>query len=33
MREHTIIRAGGAALIAGAVAFHGVFALLAARFD
>jgi hypothetical protein len=33
MREHTIIRAGGAALIAGAVAFLGVFAFLAARFD
>ena len=33
MREHTTIRAGGAALIAGAVAFLGVFAFLAARFD
>jgi hypothetical protein len=33
MREHTIIRAGGAALIAGAVAFLGVFAFLAGRFD
>ena len=33
MREHTIIRAGGVALIAGAVAFLGVFAFLAARFD
>jgi hypothetical protein len=33
MREHTIVRAGGAALIAGAVAFLGVFAFLAARFD
>jgi hypothetical protein len=32
-REHTIIRAGGAALIAGAVAFLGVFTFLAARFD
>jgi hypothetical protein len=33
MREHTIIRAGGTALIAGALAFLGVFAFLAARFD
>ncbi|HET9040880.1 MAG TPA: DUF4386 family protein [Gemmatimonadales bacterium] len=33
MREQTIIRAGGAALVAGAVAFLGVFAFLAARFD
>jgi hypothetical protein len=33
MREHAIIRAGGAALIAGAAAFLGVFAFLAARFD
>lgn len=33
MREHTVIRAGGVALIAGAVAFLGVFAFLAARFD
>jgi uncharacterized protein DUF4386 len=33
MREHTIIRAGGVALIAGAMAFLGVFAFLAARFD
>jgi Domain of unknown function (DUF4386) len=33
MREPTIIRFGGAALIAGAVAFLGVFAFLAARFD
>jgi hypothetical protein len=33
MRERTIIRAGGAALIVGAVAFLGVFAFLAARFD
>ena len=33
MREHTTIRAGGVALIAGAVAFLGVFAFLAARFD
>jgi hypothetical protein len=33
IREHTIIRAGGAALILGAVAFLGVFAFLAARFD
>ena len=33
MREHTIVRAGGVALIAGAVAFLGVFAFLAARFN
>lgn len=33
MREHTTVRAGGVALIAGAVAFLGVFAFLAARFD
>ena len=33
MREHAIVRAGGAALIIGAVAFLGVFAFLAARFD
>jgi hypothetical protein len=33
MREHAIIRTGGVALIAGAVAFLGVFAFLAARFD
>jgi hypothetical protein len=33
MREHTIIRAGGVALVAGAMAFLGVFAFLAARFD
>jgi hypothetical protein len=33
MREHTIVRVGGAALIAGALAFLGVFAFLAARFD
>jgi uncharacterized protein DUF4386 len=33
MREHTIIRAGGVALIAGAMAFLGVFTFLAARFD
>ncbi len=33
MREHTIVRAGGVALIAGAVAFLGVFTFLAARFD
>jgi hypothetical protein len=33
MREHTIVRAGGVALIAGAIAFLGVFAFLAARFD
>ena len=33
MRELTIVRAGGAALIAGAVAFLGVFAYLAGRAD
>ena len=33
MRERTIIRAGGVALIAGAAAFLGVFTFLAARFD
>ncbi len=33
MREQTTIRAGGVALIAGAVAFLGVFGFLAARFD
>ena len=33
MRDRTIIRAGGVALIGGAVAFLGVFAYLAARFD
>ena len=33
MREHTIVRAGGVALIAGAMAFLGVFTFLAARFD
>jgi len=33
MREHAIIRAGGLALIAGAMAFLGVFAFLAARFN
>lgn len=33
MRESTTIRAGGIALIAGAAAFLGVFAFLAARFD
>jgi len=33
MREHAIIRAGSVALIAGAMAFLGVFAFLAARFD
>jgi hypothetical protein len=33
MREHTTIRVGGVALIAGAVAFLGVFSYLAARFD
>jgi len=32
-REHTIVRAGGIALIAGAIAFLGVFTFLAARFD
>jgi hypothetical protein len=31
--QHTTIRAGGVALIAGAAAFLGVFAFLAARFD
>ncbi len=31
--ESTVIRAGGIALIAGAVAFIGVFSFLAARFD
>ena len=33
MRESTIIRAGGIALIAGAAAFLGVFTFLAVRFD
>ena len=33
MREQTVVRAGGVALIVGAVAFLGVFAFLAARFD
>ena len=33
MREPSVVRAGGAALIAGAIAFLGVFAFLAARFD
>jgi hypothetical protein len=33
MREHTTVRAGGVALIAGAAAFLGVFAFLSARFD
>jgi hypothetical protein len=33
MEERATIRAGGAALILGAVAFIGVFAYLAARFD
>ena len=33
MREHTTIRAGGVALIAGAAAFLGIFAFLATRFD
>jgi hypothetical protein len=33
MGEHTIVRAGGLALIAGAMAFLGVFGFLAARFD
>jgi hypothetical protein len=32
-RELTIVRAGGVALIAGAIAFLGVFSFLAARFD
>ena len=33
MRDRTIIRVGSVALIVGAVAFVGVFAFLAARFD
>ncbi len=33
MREQVVIRTGGLALIVGAVAFVGVFAFLAARFD
>jgi hypothetical protein len=33
MRDHTIVRAGGVALVAGALAFLGVFTFLAARFD
>lgn len=33
MREHTVVRTGGIALIAGALAFVGVFSFLAARFD
>src|SRR3954452_9492300 len=33
MREKAVVRTGGAALIVGAVAFLGVFAFLAARFD
>jgi hypothetical protein len=33
MREPTVVRAGGIALIAGAIAFLGVFAFLAVRFD
>jgi hypothetical protein len=33
MREHTIVRAGGVALIGGAMAFLGVFSFLAARFN
>ncbi len=33
MREATIVRAGGVALIVGAVAFVGVFSFLAGRFD
>lgn len=33
MRNEPIIRTGGVALIAGAIAFLGVFAFLAARFD
>ena len=33
MREQTVIRVGGVSLIVGAVAFLGVFAFLAARFD
>ena len=31
--EHTVVRTGGVALIAGAIAFLGVFAFLAGRFD
>jgi len=33
MRDHATVRTGGIALIAGAIAFVGVFAFLAARFD
>jgi hypothetical protein len=33
MRSDTTIRAGGVALIGGALAFVGVFSFLAARFD
>jgi hypothetical protein len=33
MRQHTIVHAGGVALIAGALAFLGVFSFLAARFN
>ena len=33
MREQMVVRAGGVSLIVGAVAFLGVFAFLAARFD
>src|SRR5438874_1454366 len=33
LRSHTTIRAGGIALIAGALAFLTVFSFLAARFD
>jgi hypothetical protein len=33
MRDHMIVHAGGVALIAGAMAFLGIFAFLAARFD
>jgi hypothetical protein len=33
MRSNTIVRAGGVALVGGAVAFLAVFAFLAARFD
>jgi uncharacterized protein DUF4386 len=33
MRNSGVIRAGGIALVAGAIAFMGVFAYLAARFD
>jgi len=33
MRNHTIVRIGGIFLIAGALAFMGVFAFLAARFN